>query len=253
MILCDPYNPRAARFHEELVSRLEEPEIEGVVIVIGGDGFMLHSVDAYGFDRVYLGLNAGHLGFLLNDVDDWDSVAARLQARDWTVHAFPLLEAHIRHTDDSETIAHAINDVYLERMSGHTAHLSMSIDDHEVVDHIAADGIICSTAIGSTAYTFSAGGPACHPSLEILTVTPICPHRPRLAPFALPATARLQIAVQASSYRPVRAVVDGREQNDVVHVEVKVSEQKVQLAYLAGHDFTNEMVRKILRPLPLER
>jgi NAD+ kinase len=217
-------------------------------VVIGGDGFMLRTVKDLGLDRTYLGLNAGHLGFLLNDVDDWDKAVAQVVGDQWTAHVFPVLEAEILTVAGETVIEHAINDVYLERSTGQSANLALSIDGHQVVDRIAADGIIIATAIGSTAYTFSAGGPACHPSLNMVSVTPICPHRPRLSPFALPGSAQLQVDVLDHGHRPVRAVADGRSEQNVQSVKVRLAEQGVRLAYLEGHDFTYEMVTKILRP-----
>ena len=133
-------------------------------------------------------------------------------------------------------------------MSGQTARLQLIVDGELVVETLVSDGIVFSTALGSTAYTYSAGGPVCHPTLDVLAVTPICPHKPRLAPFALPATAKVDIVVQKGAYRPVRAVADGRDTNHVSSVHLALGSEKVQLAYFLDHNFTSLMVRKILHP-----
>lgn len=249
MIVHDPRNPTARRYRDELDARLPADfGGEELVVVAGGDGFLLQTVRHYGLDRTYLGLNAGHLGFLLNDVDDWDAVAAALRDGRWRAFSFPVLEAHIELDDGRVLRERAINDIYLERMTGQTARLHLVINDHPVVDRLVADGIVFATALGSTAYTFSAGGPACHPTLRVLAVTPICPHHPRLSPFALPDSAVAQVDVVMGDFRPVRAVADGTTHERVRSVRVRIDDQPVRLAYLDGHDFTSRMITKLLHP-----
>ena len=248
MITCDERNERARRLRDGLMEHLSPGDEGSVHVVIGGDGFLLRTVHESGNDDTYLGLNAGHMGFLLNDVEDHAEVARGLRAGDWRTYSFPLLNARITKTDGTVVQDAAINDVYLERSSGQTARLSIAIEDQIVVDALVADGVIFATALGSTAYNFSAGGMACHPELPILTVTPICPHHPRLHPFALPPSVGARVTVQRGEHRPVRAVVDGRDIPDVAHVDIGYTGASVNIAYLAGHNFTSRMVRKILRP-----
>jgi NAD+ kinase len=248
MIVHDTRNPRAREMREALDRRLpdgfSDPDI---VVVLGGDGFLLQTVGAHGWGRTYLGLNAGHLGFLLNDVDDWDAIARRLAERDFTVRRFPLLEAEIEREDGSVVTDRALNDVYLERMTGQTARLRLSIDGHCAVEKLVADGVIFSTALGSTAYAYSAGGLVCHPTLRVITVTPICPHLPKLPPIALPESACAVVEVLHGEHRPVRAVADGREVNAVRRVTVRTSATEASLAYFPENDFTATLIRKLLR------
>lgn len=246
MILADPRNPGA----QSLAAALQKRGVEGdeIAIVIGGDGFMLQSIHEHGNNFIYLGLNAGHIGFLLNDVDDLDVVVDAIERRAWTTVGFPVLEGIVHRADGTITRARALNDLYLERASGQMARLALYIDGICAVESLSADGIVVSTALGSTAYNFSAGGPACHPSLRVLTVTAICPHRPRLPPFVLPQTSVARVEVIHPDRRPVRAVADGRDIDEVVALDIHVLPDEVQLAYLEGHDFTACMFRKILHP-----
>lgn len=248
MIVHDERNPVAVRNRSLLESHLDGASVEGVVIVIGGDGFLLHTIAELGHDRTYLGLNAGRVGFLLNDVEDWARVAEELVTGAWRVTRFPLLSALGTDTEGHTIQATAVNDVYLERASGQTARLGLTVDGSEVVETLVADGIIVSTALGSTAYNFSAGGPACHPTLRVLAVTPICPHLPRLSPFALPVGSRIDVTVQSHEHRPVRAVADGRQVAEVTRVSLELADHELRLAHLPEHDFTTRMVRKILHP-----
>jgi len=248
MIVHDPRNPVAVRNAATLAALLDGEDLGDQTIVIGGDGFLLHTVDRLGLDRTYIGLNAGRVGFLLNDVDDWTRVAQQLRDRSVVASAFPVLEASYVTPEGHEGRATAINDLYLERASGQTARLALSVDGSQVVETLVADGIVVATALGSTAYTFSAGGPPCHPALQVLTVTPICPHQPRLSAFALPPSARVQVDVLHGERRPVRAIADGREIGQVRSVTIGYGHRQIRLGYFPNHDFTARMVRKILHP-----
>lgn len=249
MICHDARNPVAIRHAARLREALAGRPVEGVTVVIGGDGFLLHTIAEQGLDQPFLGLNAGRVGFLLNDITDWNAVADDIAEQRWRAWSFPLLRAECTDLDGVVQVAHAVNDIYLERASGQTARLGLTVDGALVVDTLVSDGIIVSTALGSTAYNFSAGGPACHPTLRVLTVTPICPHLPRLSPFALPESSRIQVEVQYGEHRPVRAVADGRPVSDsLARVVIGVGPKELQLAYLPGHDFTARMVAKILHP-----
>ena len=246
MITLDPQNPRAVAFREELVRRVPE-DIGGddLVIVIGGDGFLLQTVARLGLARRYLGINSGHLGFLLNDVDDWDRLAERLVGGRFEETRFPVLSATM-HRANGETVEDfAINDVYLERMTSQTARLRVSIDGVTVVDPLVADGVILSTAVGSTAYAFSAGGPAIHPALRVIGVTPICPHQPRLSSMVLPASSAVAVFAQEPDRRPVRCVADGRGVDAIVRVDVRLGPAEATLCHLEGHQPTTRMVRKL--------
>ena len=248
MIVVDERNPVAVGMAASLRKHLTDGHTDGITVVIGGDGFLLHTIAELGFDRTYLGLNAGRVGFLLHDVKDWAATAAAIQDRTLGVHSFPLLEAHATDMEGNERHTHAVNDVYLERASGQTARLGVYVDGACVVDTLVADGIIISTALGSTAYNFSAGGPACHPTLRVLNVTPICPHLPRLSPFSLPESSIIEMEIQQGDRRPVRAVADGRYVGPVHRVTINVGKPTLRLAFLADHDFTARMVEKILHP-----
>jgi len=249
MIVADIKNPKAQAYRTELLNRCPaQAERDDLIIVIGGDGFLLHSIFERKYKGTFLGLNAGHLGFLLNDVDDWDKVASDLESASWVAHEFPLLQASVQLEDGRCLTSRAINDVYVQRTTGHAAHLALSINGERVVEPLVADGVIFATALGSTAYTYSAGGPPSHPALKTLSVTPICPHHPRLSPFALPLEASATVDVLHGERRPVQCVSDGRSIELVQSVTVSHAGENVRIAYFKGHDFTQQMVRKILHP-----
>ena len=249
MIVFDERNPKARSFYDALSKRLPDGAPAGVIVVLGGDGFMLRAVSEHGRGHAYLGLNAGHLGFLHNEVDaDWDVIAARITGKLYRAFKFPLLKATIRTVQGKEIVSRAMNDVYMERATGQTALLNLEIDGHSVVEGLVADGIIFATALGSTAYSYSAGGSPSHPALRVLKVTPICPHLPRLSPFDIPDVSRATVTVQLPERRAVRVVADGRSVDDVSSLEIGFGNRYVRLVYFQGHDFTRNMLQKIVRP-----
>lgn len=251
MIVWDDRNPAALAVRDGLLARLGEDwsPPEGLGIVIGGDGFMLRTVAAHGTTELaWLGLNAGNLGFLLNDVHDLDAAAAAIAEGRYVVHAFPMVSADVTLVEGGTVSDRAVNDVYLERMTGQAARLRLTIDGHVMVEQLVADGLVFATALGSTAYAFSAGGQPMHPLLRVLQVTPICPHLPRLPSVALPAASRAEVEVLQHGWRPVRAVADGRDMDNVLKVSIRLVDDAVRFAYLAPHDFTMQMVRKIIQP-----
>jgi NAD+ kinase len=246
MLAIDPRNRNAAAVGEALLSHWPGVDRSDLVVVVGGDGFMLATVAKYGFERCYLGINAGRVGFLLNAVDDWSSVGPLLQSGQFERFSFSVLQADITTTDGKTIRTMAINDIYLERMTGQTARLSLQIGSESVVDTLVADGIIFATPLGSTGYSLSAGGPIAHPSIDAIFVTPICVHSPRMPPFALAKDAVCQVGVQLPTLRPVRVVADGKEIDNVETISVSFASDRVSLAFLSGHDFTAAQVTKVL-------
>lgn len=212
---------------------------------------MLRAIHRHGSTAAYLGVNCGNLGFLMNDVAGTpDEIAAAvveaLRNDAYVRQPFPRLMVHATLPTEETHDDLAMNDVYVERQSGQTVHLRVSVDGVVAVSRMVCDGVIVSTPIGSTAYSFSAGGPAAHPLARATVLTAICPHRPRLAPLVLPHGSQVRIEVLDAERRPARGVVDGAELGLVTEVNVRGGGGDVDLCFLAGHDFTATMIRKVL-------
>ena len=116
-----------------------------------------------------------------------------------------------------------------------------------VVGRVVCVGGGVAPGLGSTAYSFSAGGVPCHPAGRAVQVTPIAPHAPRLSPVLLPHGVVVELDALALDRRPVRAVADGIELGPVAQLRVSAAEDDVRLAFFAGHTFTRSMLRKVLR------
>lgn len=250
MILrADPHNPKAQALRALLEPRLDPARLPAdLCLVLGGDGTLLRAIRELGAGPLYLGLNCGHLGFMLNEPGEVDTLPERLhQVERWQRSEIPRLRA-LASGADGEVEALALNDVYLERASGQSAHLRVLVDGQRVVERMVCDGVIASTALGSTAYALAAGGVACHYLLPLVQVVPINPHAPRLQPIALPARSVIEVEVLDAHRRPVKAVADGQDLCQVERVRVQDAASGVRLAWLAGHDPTGALIRKLLPP-----
>jgi NAD+ kinase len=258
LLRLDHQNQRAVALARYLERHLDLSSLPAdLCIVLGGDGTMLRAIRDLGDRHTYLGLNFGRVGFLMNDVESQSGVVRMLAEGRYQVHDLPRLslEAWLdlperpegrRRPEQRVVNALALNDVFVERMTAQSCHLRVTIDGASVVDNLVCDGIIVATALGSTAYSVSAGGPACHALLDTIHVTPISPFSPRLIPIALPLTSRVSIEPISRDQRPVRAVADGIGYPQVQRLEIRNSGLDVRLAYLEGHDFTATLFRKVL-------
>ena len=205
---------------------VERDEAE-VLVVLGGDGFMLQTLHAMldaRDERPLFGMNRGTIGFLMNE---WKAggLGERL-ARAKAVKVRPLA---MRATRCDGTIAEhpAINEVSLLRQMRQTAKIELSVDGRVVMEELVCDGVLVATPAGSTAYNFSARGPILPLSANMLTLTPIAPFRPRRWTGAiLPDDVAVSLRVLEPEQRPVAAVADQIEVRDVAEVRVTLDRSR---------------------------
>jgi NAD+ kinase len=203
--------PNISEFAEELTGEIErlggtvvEPGVPpDMLIAVGGDGTMLGAVyQAIGWDVPVLGFNLGTFGFLTEaQPEEMSPVIERLFASDYAVDERMTIEA----STEAETL-HGVNDVVVEKIeSTRLVHLEVVVDGTPFTTY-RADGLIMATPTGSTAYSFSAGGPIVDPGVAALTLTPVAAHSLFDRPIVLPADA--EVVVTARRDRPVRVNVD---------------------------------------------
>lgn len=184
----------------------EAPLQADVVVAVGGDGTMLEAVRvALDADLPVLGVNAGHVGFLTRvEPGRIDAALDALAAGGWAESRRMTLCARVRGRPD----AVGLNDVVVEKaVSQHVVKISVVVGAERLVSY-RADGVVVATPTGSTAYTFSAGGPLVDPELEALVVTAVAPHNLFARPIVLRPEVSLRLTVDDD--RPARVNVDGR-------------------------------------------
>jgi NAD+ kinase len=148
-----------------------------LVFVFGGDGTLLRAAEAVGRSGVpLLGVNFGHLGFLSElERSELDEGLKRLLDNGFSIEERLALDVEIHHEGRVERLR-VLNDIIVAKVTtGRAIRLAVSIGGEPLVAW-AADGIIVATATGSTAYSFSAGGPVVSPQIDCMVVTPVSPH-----------------------------------------------------------------------------
>ena len=165
--------PKDIRFHR-LDRELANAEI---VICFGGDGTILHMAKAATKRGIpILGVNIGTMGFMAElESGELDKLALIAEGK-YTLESRMMLDVTIQR--DRDIIFHDIclNDVVVTKGAvARIVHLKVKCDGTDAME-TGGDGIIVSTPTGSTAYSFSAGGPIVEPDAQNMIITPICPH-----------------------------------------------------------------------------
>jgi NAD+ kinase len=200
-----------------------------VLVTLGGDGTVLQGgVAMAGRRGVLLGVNFGGMGFLAAaEQDELDEAVDATLAGRWPVRARRLARASVRRAErragararralGPADIAGrpaagglAMNDAVVKAAGGLAAvHLQMRALGQDL-GHLVADGIIVSTAAGSTAYSLSAGGPVLAPGVEALLVTPVCAHSLGSRALVLPPDQEVSLTVLGGLDAP-HLLLDGR-------------------------------------------
>ncbi|MGJ8671269.1 MAG: NAD(+) kinase [Oceanococcus sp.] len=181
-----------------------------LVIVMGGDGTLLHAGRALAASEVpLLGVNLGRLGFMV-DIAPQDITASlnRILDGEHSIEERLILEAQDGEGRHPAQIA--INDVVVRHQRYvRMLDFSTTADDTFISQH-RADGVIVSTPTGSTAYALSSGGPMMHPGVDAMAVVPISPHTLSDRPLILSADSQLCIEIGNQADNAALFTCDGQ-------------------------------------------
>ena len=170
-------SPCGSLYDEELRRRVKSGEFD-MLVAVGGDGSVLRAGHLCAPSGVpILGVNLGRLGFLIQvDRKEWREYFEKLfNGEAWIENRMMLHAAHIR---AGEQLGgwNALNEVVVARGQNlRPVRLTASVDGRQLTSYVA-DGLIASTATGSTAYALAAGGPILPPELRNILLVPIAPH-----------------------------------------------------------------------------
>ena len=224
------------------------PETE-LIISIGGDGSFLQTVHDFEFPEVpILGINIGNLGFLSSiEIQDLDEALNKIKNGQYHIQNRILLEC--KSDDESKDInSKALNDVVIARGTlSRMAKFEVYIDK-KLYYTFKGDGLIVSTPTGSTAYSFSAGGPFVYPDVEVITLTPICPHTRGMQPIVLKSSS--EILIKAENYNgEIYLTFDGQEARkikDNTSIIIKKAKDVAKILLFDNYDYFNVLRKKIL-------
>ena len=235
---------------------VERPEtmepLEGA-FSLGGDGTLLQMArHVVQHDIPIFGVNLGHLGFLAEiDICGLGKAVGRLVQGNYSLESRSLLQATVieEKKGSVKAVAHALNEFVLAKgIYSKMAHIALFINNKNSGQY-AADGLLVSTATGSTAYNLSAGGPLVMPELDVKVITPVCAHSLYARTLVLPMEEVLELRavpgseelVLASDGENVVSVVEG----DVVRIER--SPYQARLIRLTRRDYYQTWQQKLMR------
>lgn len=222
-----------------------------LIIVLGGDGTLLNV--AREMNKKYsiplFGINIGSLGFLssteLNSIDD---AIEKLSNNQYSIDKRIMLTSRINQ-DSQSYIDDAFNDVVIARGTLSRMVKFRIYIDNKLYTSFRGDGLIIATPTGSTAYSFSAGGPFIYPNLDLIMLTPICPHTKSMQTMVVSRDSLIEVIAE-NDEEEIYLTVDGQKAVKVGQkdrITIKRSEKQVSIILLDDYDYYKVLRSKILK------
>ena len=233
----------------EVVTNPEEFGAADLLISLGGDGTFLtlaHLETAY--DKPCVGVNLGSVGFLTEiEPDNLDQAVDQICQGQYELDERLMLSMQV--LDDKGQVLQtreALNDVVIMRLAGgRIVTVDFSINSNPV-ERIPGDGLIISTPTGSTAYSLAAGGPIVHPGMDVILITPICPHTLHNRSYLAPGDATIELRLSDDCSSAIESA-DGKQSIKIEQGTIKI--QKARRAFkilrLGGDRFYQVLPQKI--------
>ena len=202
-----------------------------VVIVIGGDGFMLKTLKKNKKSKkLFYGINSGNYGFLMNKFSPKNLIK---NLRNTNIISISPLEMRVSSKLGNQKTYLAINEVSILRQSRQAALLEIKVGSKILIKKLISDGALVSTPAGSTAYNLSVRGPILSLNSKKLSIAPISPFRPRRWKGKI-INEKLLVSIKNLNIkkRPISAVADNIEVRNAKTIKVKINKRiKFKLLY----------------------
>ena len=191
-----------------------------LVIVIGGDGFMLQTLKKNkNSNKYFYGINSGNYGFLMNKFSLKNLIKNLSNAN---LISISPLEMLVKNNKNQLKLFLAINEVSILRQSKQAASLLITQNSKIIIKKLIGDGVLVSTPAGSTAYNLSVHGPILSLNSKKLSIAPISPFRPRRWRGKIISDKNvIKIYNLNPGKRPVSAVADNLEVRNAKHIVIK--------------------------------
>ena len=236
-------NKKSSKIKKLLIKKLNQEQFkkDNLIIVIGGDGFMLQTLKKNkNSKKQFYGINSGNYGFLMNKFSSKNIIKNLSKAN--MVSISPL-EMIVKNNKNQIKKSLAINEVSILRQSRQTASMSIKHGFKYIIKNLVSDGVLVSTPAGSTAYNLSVHGPILDLNSKKLSIAPISPFRPRRWRGKI-VKDKLKIVIQNLDIvkRPISAVADNLEFRNAKTITVSTNENiKFNLLY----DKSSSLQKKI--------
>ncbi|MGF1643822.1 MAG: NAD(+) kinase [Thiotrichales bacterium] len=235
---------------DRVFSRAEVARESDLVVVVGGDGTLLHAARSLADHAVpVVGVNVGRLGFLV-DVSP-EQVHTQLDAilaGEYLEEPRALLRGTVMRGESTLIEQTALNDIVL-----HVRDVVRMIDfetriDGQFVHTQRADGYVVSTPTGSTAYALSCGGPLLHPGLDALALVPIASHTLSNRPIVVTGNSQIEIILLPHSQSSAQVAFDGQSNIDIEpndRVVIRKAPVPLRLIHPKDYDYYAILRRKL--------
>ena len=226
-------NTNSSKIKKLLVKKLNQEQFkkDNLIIVIGGDGFMLQTLKKNkNSKKQFYGINSGNYGFLMNKFSSKNIIKNLSKAN--MVSISPL-EMIVKNKSNQTRKSLAINEVSILRQSRQAASLSIKQGSRQIIKKLVSDGVLVSTPAGSTAYNLSVHGPILSLHSKKLSISPISAFRPRRWKGKIVNDkSKIIIKNLDPSKRPISAVADNLEVRNAKSITVKTNNKiKFNLLY----------------------
>ena len=235
-------NSKSLKIKKKIIKILNKEKIKksNVVIVIGGDGFMLQILKKNkNSKKSFYGINSGNYGFLMNKFTNNLTIKNLNKAK--VINISPLV-MQVK-TKNNLRSSIAINEVSILRQSRQAANLSIKNNSKNIIKRLVSDGVLISTPAGSTAYNLSVHGPILSLNSKKISIAPISAFRPRRWAGKI-VSDRSKIIITNLNFkkRPISAVADNVEVRNAKKIIVKI-QTKIKFSLL--YDKNSSLQKKI--------
>ncbi|MBO5733986.1 MAG: NAD(+)/NADH kinase [Clostridia bacterium] len=220
-----------------------------IFLVLGGDGTLLSIAKVASELKIpVIGVNLGRLGFLSEiEKDSLKEDIDLLLNKEFKIQERMMVSAKL---SDGKEVS-ALNDIVITRENSFLKILEFDVYlDDEFVDHFKADGVIVSTPTGSTAYSLSAGGPIVDPSMDIMIITPICPHKMYSRTIIVSNSKKITVKNCSSDGTTAIVAADSQISGEILKDEsvvIEASQDRFKLIRLHGFKFFSALHEKLIK------
>ena len=236
-------NKRSQKIYLKIKKIISDIKIKKskVLIVIGGDGFMLQTLKRNkDSKKQFYGINSGNYGFLMNKFSPKTLIKNLSKSKMITISPLEMI-VDFKKKNIKKILA--INEVSILRQSRQAASLSIQHGSKQLIKQLVSDGVLVSTPAGSTAYNLSVNGPILSLNSKKLSIAPISPFRPRRWKGKIVSDkSKIIIRNLNPNKRPISAVADNIEVRNVKKITVKTN-KKIRFNLL--YDQNRSLQKKI--------
>lgn len=236
--------------HEEYgIENINRHPID-MALSIGGDGTLLNVCR-----RVYeqavpvCGINLGTVGFLVDiEIDEIEMKLQKILDKEYRIEERLMLSGYVVHDGKKSYKGSAVNDIVVTKGGmARMLRFGLSINDTCIANY-KADGLIVSTATGSTAYSLSAGGPIVNPRVKALVLTPICPHAFDIRSMVISEDDTVRMRIEAG-HPDIFVTFDGQKSHQIAdedEVIVRRAKNPARIVKFGDKDYYRTMKEKLL-------